>query len=562
MQNWKVEKIGVVGPGIVGMPMAAMLAHARIKIGTDEPAKVVVLQRNSKNSGWKVDAINSGKSVIGGIEPGLNAIVEESVKAGILSASFNFDDLSDADVILVSVQTDKKGFEPDYGPMFGALTTLAEALQKKPADKAPLVVFESTLAPSSMMTVMRDHFAKYGLIEGKDILLGNSPNRVMPGRLVERVADSDKLIGGLQPQTPQMIKQLYSNIVNGELFTTNSITAEIEKTLENAYRDVRIAFSAEMVRYCDNNNINFFQLRDKVNELLAQTDNATDDPNAVPSGGLLIPMIGVGGHCLPKDGILLWWRKIENGDDTSNSLIVRSREINDASPAESIALAEKTFGKLDGKKITLLGAAYRFNSEDTRNSPTLDLAKLLIEKGCEVTIHDPFVKSDDQNLQKYKLTENFTNDYNVALSRGEYAFVCTSHKFYMDNVNAIQSASHLSGIFDGCNIYNADTADKFKVPYAGIGRGTEAPSEAFAKFVYDSFMAVETGVANEVNALVEFFNERYADTEFNKAKFTDVQQMAATCSTGCQIVNPGKISEVFSFNGFKSLLVEYAFNAQ
>ena len=92
------------------------------------------------------------------------------------------------------------------------------------------------------------------------------------------------------------------------------MTAEIVKTLENAYRDVRIAFSAEVVRYCDEHNIDFYQVREKVNEMLFQTDLAKDKPNEVPSGGILIPTLGVGGHCLPKDGILLWWRKLESGE--------------------------------------------------------------------------------------------------------------------------------------------------------------------------------------------------------------------------------------------------------
>ena len=166
--DWKVEKIGVIGPGIVGMPMAALLANARIKIGTNEPAKVCVVQRNSKNSGWKVDAINQGKSVIGGIEPSLDAITAQCVKEGLLSASSDFNTLSDADVVLVSIQTDKDGFGPDYGPLFGGLTSLAEAIKKKPKDKIPLIVFESTLAPSSMATVIKEHFEKFGLIEGLD----------------------------------------------------------------------------------------------------------------------------------------------------------------------------------------------------------------------------------------------------------------------------------------------------------------------------------------------------------------------------------------------------------
>ena len=108
--NWRVSKIGVIGPGIVGMPMAALLAHAKVKIGQNDPAKVVIVQRNSVTSGWKVEAINQGKSVIGGIEPSLDRIVEESVRDGILSASYHYSDLRDADVILVCVQTDKDGF--------------------------------------------------------------------------------------------------------------------------------------------------------------------------------------------------------------------------------------------------------------------------------------------------------------------------------------------------------------------------------------------------------------------------------------------------------------------
>src|SRR5664279_506072 len=334
-ESWKIEKIGVIGPGIVGMPMAAMLANAKIKIGTDQPAKVVVVQRDSVNSGWKVDAINSGKSVIGGIEPELDEVTHAAVAAGTLSASSDFSVLSDADVILVSVQTDKNenGFEPDYGPMFGALEKLGEALKNKPTTKIPLVIFESTLAPTTMDTLFREHFKKYGLEEGKDILLGNSPNRVMPGRLVERIRESDKLAGGLHPETPKLISKLYKHIVtNGEVFETNSLTAEIVKTLENAYRDVRIAFSTEIVRYCDEQDIDFYKVRDKVNTMLAQSDKATTDPNIVPIGGILIPMLGVGGHCLPKDGILLWWRNIERGTDAKSSLILTSRIINDESP--------------------------------------------------------------------------------------------------------------------------------------------------------------------------------------------------------------------------------------
>jgi len=560
--DWKVEKIGVVGPGIVGMPMAALLADARVKIGTDQPAKVCVIQRNSGNSGWKVEAINAGKSVIGGIEPSLNNVVEKNVKEGILSASWDFNSISDADVILISIQTDKDGFAPDYGPLFGGLTSLAEALQNKPANKIPLVVFESTLAPSSMATVIKDHFAKYNLIEGENILLGNSPNRVMPGRLVERVTDSDKLTAGLHPDTPKLIQHLYKHIVTkGTLHDTNSLTAEVVKTLENAYRDVRIAFSSEIVRYCDQNNIDFYKVRDEVNAKLAQSDDATNDPNAVPSGGILVPTVGVGGHCLPKDGILLWWRKIESKGDTKSSLILKSRIINDESPAETIKLFEQNFGKIDGKKITILGAAYRFNSEDTRNSPTLQLALQLQKRGCNVVIHDPYVKAGDQNLTKYNLNAIFTRDIEKALKDAEYIIVGTAHKMYFEEKDQILAkAKALKGILDACNTYK--TGDITTVKYAGIGRGAKAPEKDFVEFVYDSFRVYETGVANEVNSLCDFLNQRYADSSFNKVKFSEVQRLAGSCSTGCEIANVGKITNVPVYKGFSSRLAQDAFDAQ
>ena len=559
-KNWKVEKIGVIGPGIVGMPMAAMLAYARIRIGSDEPAKVIVLQRDSVNSGWKVDSINKGKSVIGGIEPGLDPLTNDAVKNGLLTASSDYSLLSNADVILVCVQTDKKVSEPDYGPLFGALDKLCEALQSKPSGKVPLVIFESTLAPTTMDTLIREHFKKYGLEEGRDILLGNSPNRVMPGRLVDRIVNSDKLAGGLHPETPKLISKLYRNIVTGgNVFETNSLTAEIVKTLENAYRDVRIAFSTEIVRYCDINNIDFYAIREKVNSLLSQQDKASSNPNAVPSGGILIPMLGVGGHCLPKDGILLWWRNIEKGINAGNSLILNSRIINDESPSLTFKQSESYFPGLKKSKIALLGVAYRFNSEDTRNSPTLVLARYLRSQGVSFIMHDPYVKKDDQNLLKSDLQDHFTNDLDEVLKDAEYIFLCTSHKNYIEQSDRIISNKATKGIMDACNIYSSNLFSGKKVAYTGIGRGSKQPENDFVNFVYESFRTMERGLANEVMDLINFYNAYHAFDEYNKVKFADVQRLAKTCSTGCEIADPGPVKVVPEYNGFSSRLVQCAF---
>ena len=559
-ESWKIEKIGVIGPGIVGMPMASLLANAQIKIGTNQSAKVIIIQRKSVNSGWKIDSINKGKSVIGGIEPDLDRITKAAFDAGTLSASDDYSNLSDADIVLVSVQTDKKGLEPDYGPLFEALENLGNVLKNKPESKIPVVIFESTLAPTTMDTLIREHFRKFGLEEGKDILLGNSPNRVMPGRLVERIIKSDKLAGGLSPVTPMLISKLYKNIVTeAEVFSTNSLTAEIVKTLENAYRDVRIAFSAEIARYCDENNISLYKVREKVKQLLSHADMANDFPNEVPSGGILIPTLGVGGHCLPKDGILLWWRNLETQINTPKSLILESRKINNQSPKLSFFHAEKAFGNIRDKKIALLGVAYRFNSEDTRNSPTLELANYLRDNKVDYIMHDPYVKSDDQNLLKFNQQDFLTHNLNVAVKDADIIILGTAHKEYLDQINIIVSGKNLQGVMDACNIYKHEYFEQNGIPYTGIGRGKDEPIKDFIEFVTQSFQVMETGLANELNNLINFYNENYAFDEFNKVEFSQVQKLAQTCSTGCEIANTGEVESVPVYRGFSSKLAKIAF---
>jgi len=559
VKNWELRKIGVIGPGIVGMPMAAMLAGARIQEGTKEPAKVLVVQRNSPTSAWKVQAINSGVSPIRGIEPELDQIVRKAVDDGLLSATHECSELRDADMVLVCVQTDKKGLEPDYGPLFSSLEALALALKTKPAENIPLIVIESTLAPSTMATLIRDHFAAHGLLDGRDILLGFSPNRVMPGRLVERVRTSDKLVSGLLPIAARLIRSVYSKIVtSGTLFETNTLSAEIEKTAENAYRDVRIAYCAEVVRFCDEWDINFFQLRDAVNQNLEQTDLASKDSNAVPSGGMLVPTVGVGGHCLPKDGILLWWRRLEAGERSSTSLIEQARRINDASPRWTVGLTELLCGDLRNRNVAVLGAAYRFNSEDTRNSPSLALAKLLLEKGAKVKIHDPYVNGDDQNLEKLGLVDHFTNDLNTALQNAEVLVACTAHHDYASGREQIVRISpRLSAVVDACNLWSRQDFDS-RIRYAGIGRGLREPGARLIDFVTRGFRIVEHGFARELNDTINFLNSRYAHDEFSKVSYREIQKLAATCSTGCRLADPLTTEELTPFDGFMPTLVEFA----
>src|SRR5690606_406400 len=180
-----------------------------------------------------------------------------------------------------------------------------------------------------------------------------------------------------------------------------------------------------------------YAVREEANRLLEQTDGASGSATTVPSGAVLVPTVGVGGHCLPKDGILLWWRRHESGADTRHSLILQSRIINDESPAQTVRLAEQRLGSLAGRRVALMGTAYRFDSEDTRNSPTLVLARQLQRAWASVILHDPYVKPDDRNLRGAGLEGVFTNDAAQALSQASLAIFCVGHGVYANDPEAL-----------------------------------------------------------------------------------------------------------------------------
>ncbi len=536
-------RAAVVGPGIVGMPMAALLADATRRVDSI-PGEVVVIQRNSPTSGWKIDAINRGESPIGGIEPDLDRLVATNAAAGTLRASPNYSEVQDAHAILICVQTDKQSMAPDYGPLYEALHGVATALASAPVRRRPLVVIESTLAPSSMHSVVRPLFESYGLLEGIDISLGNSPNRVMPGRLVERLTNAVKIVGALNPITARRIANLYGRIVTrGQLLQTNSLTAEVVKTLENAYRDVRIAFAAELARWCDARDIDFFALRERVNERLACVDQASYDGTAVPSGALLVPTVGVGGHCLPKDGILLWWRALEHGVAGAGSVVLGAREINDESPAQTLAIAAALGVPLAGCRVAVLGAAYRPDSSDTRNSPSLQLALLARAEGARVVVHDPYVRPQDANLARLGLTRSFTTSMEQALADAEVIFIGAGHGVYRDVPNVLGGvAPRALAFIDGANLFPSSAFGGTTVRYGGIGRGRQAPTAELVESVLVQFRVVERAVANEVDEVSELLNKHYADGADNAIVFDTVRTLARTCATGCDIVDRGPIA--------------------
>ncbi len=241
------------------------------------------------------------------------------------------------------------------------------------------------------------------------------------------------------------------------------------------------------------------------------------------------------------------------------TLILESRRINDEAPAWTLARIESLFGPVAGRRVALLGAAYRFDSEDTRNSPTLVLARLLLERGASVVIHDPYVYETDQNLRRTALTAHFSRDLDGVLSQAEIVVLCTGHKIYRDRRDAIlDAAPHATGVFDACNLWPAQAVRGRGRQYGGIGRGAAEAPDALVDAVLAGFRAIETGVGNEVASLVRFLNERYAADAFNQVRFSEVQRIAGTCVTGCDIADAGVVAAPSPSSGFASRLASLA----
>lgn len=553
------NKIAVVGPGTVGIPLAALLASSSGSDGSPPP-RVVVVQRPSPTSGWKVAAINGGRSPLGSHEPHLERLIHDAVERGTLSASHDSAACSDADVIIIAVQTDRAGLAPEYAALQAALTDVAGILSREPGVR-PLIAVASTLAPSTMQTIVRPLLARHGLVDGVHYLLANCPSRAMPGRLVDTITQSHTLVGGTTEEAPLLAASLYRRLlVRGRPVITNSLAAETASVVENAWRDVRVAFSVEVARYCDRIDVDFRTLREHVNEVLEWSDTANWNDTAVPAGALLMPTVGVGGQALPRDGIFLWWRALESNQPSRNSLILAARSVNDASPAAVVRRARLELGALSDRRVTLLGAAYRANCGGARRSPALVLANLLRDSGAQVTVHDPHVSPGDPDLQRSGLASCFTNDLDDALGRSEVVVLATAHGAYRGLTTRLRGSSGVETVIDACALFHASAFDG-TVRYAAIGQGRRAPDPRLVRSVVSMYRAVARGVANEVESLVRFLNTRYGDGGFNSVDMSEVRRLTATHWCDTRLERPGDIRAIQDHDGFVSGLAQLAMEA-
>ena len=299
--------IGVIGIGYVGLPVACSFAKAGFQvIGVDLKPELV-------------EHLNNGLCPIEGEEPGLAELLQQVVSSGNFTVTSDYECLDQADIILIAVETpiDERR-TPDYEALLACCRSLGPVL--KPGS---LVIVESTVSPGTTKDYLGPTLEKNsGLRVNHNLFLGTCPERVMPGKLLHNLRYVNRVCGGLTEETAAAMVALYSTIVDAQLDSSDTVTAELVKTTENAYRDVQIAFANEIALVCEELGADAWQVRELVNRS--------------PYREMHLPGAGVGGHCIPKDPWLLAHPVKDTG--AALRLIPTARLINDSMPGHVLKL--------------------------------------------------------------------------------------------------------------------------------------------------------------------------------------------------------------------------------
>jgi len=430
------KKLVVVGLGYVGLPVALKFAEADFQVtGIDIDEK-------------KVKLINKGICPIEGDEPGLSELLVQIMESGKMVATNDYNSISEADYVLVIVETpfNLRSKEPLYTSLKSATRSVAQNLRK-----GTLVIIESTIAPGTIGTIVQPILEEEsGLRAGTDFYLATAPERVMPGKLLQNLVTLDRVVGGVDEESTKKAISLYSSIVQGELYPSDAITAEVVKTTENAYRDVQIAFANEIALLCENLGVDVYKVRELVNKS--------------PFRNMHLPGAGVGGHCLPKDS---WLLAFGSRGKYEPRLLAVAREINDGMPHHMSDLCESALReagrRIYGSKIAVLGLAYIENADGTRNSPAFMLVKALEVLGAQPMVHDPYVKSSDDVV--------LTRDLEEALQDANCVAIVTAHDEYRKiDLAKMKKMMKTPIIVDGRNLFNKQECIDKGFIYKGVGR--------------------------------------------------------------------------------------------
>jgi UDP-N-acetyl-D-glucosamine dehydrogenase len=382
-------KIGVIGLGYVGLPLAVAFA--------EEGDEVIGLDVDPR----KIDAINEGHSYIEDVPSERLEPLRDR-----LTATSRYPDLSACDAVIVCVPTPlTSSREPDLSHMIDAAASLAAVLQK-----GQLIVLESTTYPGTTRERVRPILEESGLAAGKDFHLAFSPERIDPGRTDYTVRTTPKVVGGLTAECTEHAAALYGRVCDEVVRVSTPDAAELTKLLENIYRSVNIALVNELAMLCDRLGIDIWEV--------------VDAAATKPFGFMRFdPGPGMGGHCLPVDPFYLAFKAREH--DFYPEFIELAGKINQAQPEFCVERIEKTLNSVakpvKGSRILLLGVAYKAGSGDTRESPALRMIRLLRELGAEISYHDPYVPQ----LPEHGLA---SADLDAELAEADLVAIVTAHR--------------------------------------------------------------------------------------------------------------------------------------
>ncbi|MGQ0613232.1 MAG: nucleotide sugar dehydrogenase [Planctomycetaceae bacterium] len=356
-------KYGVIGLGYVGLPLAVELAKAGFPTtGFEVDAS-------------KVDAIGRRESYIADVP---NAELAPLVKSGKLAATLDFDQLGAMDVISICVPTPlSKSRDPDMSYVVRATEEIAKRLRK-----GQLIILESTTYPGTTDELVKDAFEKSGLRCGKDFYLAFSPERVDPANARFGVRNTPKVVGGVDPRSGELATLFYAQGVDTVVPVSTARAAEMAKLLENTFRSVNIGLVNEVALMCDRLKLDVWEV----------IDAAATKPFGFMK---FVPGPGVGGHCIPLDPFYLSWKL--RSLNYKARFIELAGEVNTEMPHYVVRKVTNALNdeskSVRGSRILLLGIAYKNDVNDMRESPALDVQRLLEELGAKVAYSDPYVPS-------------------------------------------------------------------------------------------------------------------------------------------------------------------------
>ena len=423
----KEIKVGVIGLGYVGLPLAVEKAKAGFKtIGFDVQEE-------------KVRMVNEGHNYIGDV---VDEDLKKIVQNGMLSATTDFSFIKDVDFVAICVPTPlDKHQQPDISYVKSSAESIAKYLTKE-----TIVVLESTTYPGTTEELIKPILEKIsGLTCGRDFYLGFSPERVDPGNQIYKTKNTPKVVGGVGEDATEVIAAMYSAVLDSDVFQASSpAIAEMEKILENTYRNINIGLANEMAILCNKMGIDYWEV----------VKAASTKPYGFQP---FYPGPGLGGHCIPLDPYYLSWKAREYGFHTS--MIESSMMVNDKMAAYCVERASRILNKakksLNGSNILLLGVAYKQDIDDYRESPAIRVINELLPTGATVDFYDPYVeeyKDDGKVFQGLKeLTPEVIASYDLVMittghTNVDYQMVQRSAKAVFDTKNAMKNIKERDNI--------------------------------------------------------------------------------------------------------------------